>query len=117
MKGRASQKQSPRRVSGGTAVGAIVGGGRTLTLRFEGRTGAWKAGGGVSLQVTGDDRSKGYWGPATQALRGSKQDEVGGGGRGHRTCEQGLGRGETLPPSSLAWTPRTVGCPSLSCGG
>lgn len=32
-------------------------------------------------------------------LRGSKQDEVGGGGRGHRTCEQGLGRGDFLPPA------------------
>ena len=83
-----------------TAVGALAGGGRTLTLCSEGRIGAWKAGGGASLQVTGNDRGKGYWAPVTQALRGSTQAEVGGGGRGHRTCEQGLGRGETFCPAA-----------------
>ena len=35
-----------------------------------------------------------------QTLRGSTQPEVGGGGRGHRTCEQGLGRGETFCPAA-----------------
>ena len=35
--------------------------GRTLTLCSEGRTGACKAGGGASLQVTRNDRGKGSW--------------------------------------------------------